>query len=168
MKGEQYLLDSKSPSEYIERSIRANIPRGVKATITHEWLKKTGFTIDDIVKARHRHPYWKKKKLEGNSERNLERMRAYNFSRGGRTGWDDALIKKFLSLSKKLPDGTYKTPDHAIAKSFETTIPSIQYMRRKLNLVEKVLERSPDFDILSLMRKSEQKIKTILEGLDAN
>mgnify|MGYP001355686672 CR=1 FL=1 len=168
MKGEQYLLESATPAEYIERSIRAGIPRGVKASITHEWLKRTGYSIEDVVKARHRHPYWKKKKLEGNAKRNMDRIHAYNFSSGGHTGWDDGLIKKFLLMSKKLPDGSYNTPDYELAKHFGTTIPSIQYMRRKLNLVEKVLEKSRDFDMLSLMKKSEQKIKIILEGLNGN
>jgi len=168
MKGKRYLMDSKNPMEYIERSISADVPRGVKATITHEWLAKTGYTIDDIMKARHRHPYWKKKRLEGNTERNMERIRAYNFSRGGHTEWDESLIKRFLQMSGHLSDGSYKTPDHELARIFQTSIPSIQYMRRKLNLVEKVLDKSSEFDMLFLMKKSEQKIKQILEDLDGN
>ena len=53
----EYLLESQTPEEYIERSLKVNISSSKKSKITVEWFKKTGFSVKDIEKARNRNDY---------------------------------------------------------------------------------------------------------------
>jgi len=140
---EQKLINSKTPEEYIENSIKCRLPSGRKAFITRLWLeKKAKYTIEDIKHARNRHPHWKKKKMEGSLERNQQRQHDHDYSRGGDITWNEKLIRKFIDLNRKDASGKYVSRDHQLAKKFNTTIPAIQHYRRKYNLTLKILERA--------------------------
>lgn len=165
-KGREYLMRAKDPNEYIKRCILSSVPRGKKAVITHEWLVKTGYSIDDIAKARSMNPYWKKRRLKGNVERTKARIKEYDFSVSKQTGWNEDLIIKFVLKNERNEDGSYKIPDYQLAKYFQTTIPAIQYMRRKHNLMLKVMEYTSEYKIIELMEKSENAIKHILKELE--
>ena len=59
------LSQSKTPQQFIDRCLHTKVSRGQKGLICIDWLKKTGYTNDDVKYARHRHPYWKAQKLKG-------------------------------------------------------------------------------------------------------
>jgi hypothetical protein len=138
-KTETAILESKTPEEYIDRSLRARISPAAKAKLARHWMESTGYTKEDILRARNRHPYWKRKKMEGSAERTRKRLAAHDYSEGSSVQWDAALVADFLGLNQRGPDGRYENKDWQLAERFGATIPSIQYMRRKLSKVEELL-----------------------------
>ncbi len=161
---EKKLYDSKNPKEYIENSVKSKLPAGKKAQITKQWLEKSGYTIKDIQQARSKHPYWQKKKSQGSAERNKARMEKNNYSNGKTIAWDKALLKQFITLNKKDKSGKYVNTDVEIAKTLKTTIPSIQYLRRKHRLVTSLINKKviKDKDFYDYMLKSEEVLKALL------
>jgi hypothetical protein len=138
-KTETVILESKTPEDYIDRSLKARLPPAAKAKLARHWMEATGYSKEDILRARNRHPYWKRKKMEGSAERTRRRLAAHDYSGGASVQWDQSLVAEFLSLSRKGPDGRYTQKDWQLAERFGATIPSIQYMRRKLSKVETLL-----------------------------
>jgi len=139
-KDEKKLLNSDNPDQYIDLSVKLDISRGRKAYLSRIWQESTGYTVDDIMYARNRHPYWKEKKQKNHKERTRKRLEQHNYSPGLRIEWTDDLIEKFLDLNKKKDNGRYEIEDRVLAKEFRTTIPGIQHMRRKMNYVSRILE----------------------------
>ena len=133
------ILESKTPEEYIDRSLKARISPAAKAKLARLWMESTGFGKEDILRARNRHPYWKRKKMEGSTERTRRRLSEHNYSGGASVQWDQTLVTKFLGLNHKRADGRYEHKDWQLAERFDATIPSIQYMRRKLSKVNFLL-----------------------------
>jgi hypothetical protein len=138
-KTETTILESKTPADYIDRSLKARISPAAKARLARIWMESSGYTKEDILKARNRHPYWKRKKMEGSAERTRRRLAAHNYSSGQSVQWDSKLVSEFLGLNKRDRDGRYEWKDWQLAEHFGATIPSIQYMRRKLSKVEDLL-----------------------------
>jgi hypothetical protein len=138
-KTETTILESKSPQDYIDRSLKARLSPAAKAKLARIWMESTGYSKDDILRARNRHPYWKKKKMEGSAERTKKRLAAHDYSGGSSVQWDEALVSEFLGLNKRASDGRYEYKDWQLAEHFGATIPSIQYMRRKLSKVSEIL-----------------------------
>src|SRR5512137_2192376 len=131
-KTETAILASKTPEDYIDRSLKARLSPAAKAKLARIWMESTGYTKEDILRARNRHPYWKKKKMEGSAERTRRRLEAHDYSGGGNVAWDRSRVEEFLSLNGKGADGRYERKDWELAEHFGGSIPSIQYMRRKL------------------------------------
>ncbi len=127
------LLLRKTPESYIDFSVQSSLTPAEKRKVTRIWLKKTGFTIDDINYARNRHPHWKKIKMKGSAERTKNRMEKYDFSKGKHMKWGKDELKEFLEVNSKMLD-------YELAEQFETSIPSIQGVRRLYNLAVKILE----------------------------
>jgi hypothetical protein len=138
-KTESVILESKNPQDYIDRSLKARLSPAAKAKLARVWMESTGYTKEDILRARNRHPYWKKKKMEGSAERTKKRLAAHDYSGGSAVQWDEKLVSEFLGLNKKGSDGRYEYKDWQLAEHFGATIPSIQYMRRKLSKVGELL-----------------------------
>ena len=138
-KTETSILESKTPEDYIDRSLKARLSPAAKAKLARRWMEATGYTKEDILRARNRHPYWKRKKMEGSAERTRKRLAAHDYSGGASVRWDQALVTEFLGLNRKDPEGRYEQKDWQLAERFGATIPSIQYMRRKLSRVESLL-----------------------------
>lgn len=139
-KDEKYLFQARTPMDYIDRSLKSRkIPSGRKAMVTRHWLEKTGFTIDDIKKARNRHPYWKKKKMAGTAQRNAQRFEEHDYSTGVNIIWSDALVDEFLRSNVKGKDGAYQYKDWELAKHFKCSIAAIQHMRRKYNMAVRII-----------------------------
>jgi hypothetical protein len=138
-KTETTILESKTPQDYIDRSLKARLSPAAKAKLARIWMESTGYSKEDILRARNRHPYWKKKKMEGSAERTKKRLAEHDYSGGSAVQWDDRLVSEFLGLNKKGPDGRYEYKDWQLAEHFGATIPSIQYMRRKLSKVGELL-----------------------------
>jgi hypothetical protein len=138
-KAELAILESKTPEAYIEASLKARIAPAAKARLARQWMEKTGYSKEAILHARNRHPYWKKKKMEGSAERTRRRLEAHDYSGGGNVAWDKARVEEFLSLNGKGADGRYEKKDWELAEHFGGSIPSIQYMRRKLRRVQEML-----------------------------
>ena len=127
------LLIRKTPESYIDFSVKSSLTPAEKRKVTRIWLKKTGFTIDDINYARNRHPHWKKIKMKGSAERTRNRMEKYDFSKGKHKKWGKDELREFLEVNDKLLD-------YQLAEKFESSIPSIQGVRRLYNLAIKILE----------------------------
>jgi hypothetical protein len=170
-KREEKLFNSKTPEEYIDNSLRCSLPAGRKAFITKLWLeKRVKYTIEDIKRARNRHPFWKKKKMEGSLDRNNQRHRDHNYTRHGKTEieWTEKTIRKFIDLNGKDAHGNYLNKDYQIAQKFSTTIPAIQHYRRKYNLVQKILEgqglRLSERRVLDYIGMSEKILRQELKG----
>jgi hypothetical protein len=138
-KTEAIILESKTPEDYIDRSLKARINPAAKAKLARQWMESTGYTKEDILRARNRHPYWKQKKMEGSAERTRRRLAAHDYSGGGSVRWNESLVSEFLGMNDKGPDGHYRLKDWQLAEHFGATIPSIQYMRRKLSKVSQLL-----------------------------
>ena len=138
-KTESSILGSKTPEDYIDRSLKARLKPADKARLARLWMEATGYTKEDILRARNRHPYWKRKKMEGSAERTRKRLTAHNYSGGASVRWDQSLVAEFLALNRRGSDGRYEQKDWQLAERFGATIPSIQYMRRKLSRVEALL-----------------------------
>jgi hypothetical protein len=138
-KTESAILESKTPEDYIDRSLKARLTPAAKAKLARRWMEATGYSKEDILRARNRHPYWKRKKMEGSADRTRKRLAAHDYSGGAQVQWDAALVGQFLGLNRKGTDGRYEHKDWQLAERFGATIPSIQYMRRKLSKVESLL-----------------------------
>jgi hypothetical protein len=165
-KNEFTLFNTRTPEEYIDKSLKLKIPSGRKAYITKLWMDKKGYTVEDIQHARNRHPYWKAKKMEGSAERNEERRKANDYSKNGAVNWNDKQIKKFISMNKKDKKGRYIHKDISLAKHFRVSIPSIQHYRRKYNMAIRILEyekkRPTNNGIFNYVVKSEEILRNIL------
>jgi hypothetical protein len=137
------ILNSKTPDDYVERTLNSELSRGEKIAIAREWQIKSGFTGKDIKEARQRHPFWKEKKREGSAQRIAERIKQHNYSKveGSRTReYSNEEIDVFLELNQKDRSGKYVKRDWEIAKQMRTTIPAIQHWRRKYNLISKIAD----------------------------
>ena len=141
-KGELKLFDSKNPKEYIMNSVKSRLDPSKKAALTKLWLtKKTKYTIEDIKYARNRHPYWKKRKGKGGLERTQKRIQEHDYTNNVPVIWDKENLKEFINMNKKDKNSIYINKDFELAKHFSTTIPSIQYLRRKHNIALKILTK---------------------------
>jgi hypothetical protein len=155
----EYLLGSKTPKEWIERSLEVSLTSGTKAILAKQWLKskKDKWTVKDIEYARNRNEYWKSIKTAGYKQRNNIRFAKYNFLEK-RKVWDSYTNKLFINiqLNKK---------DHELAKQFNTTIPGIQYRRRKLSMSRKIIDKYSQYniDILDLMSISEKRLREMVK-----
>jgi hypothetical protein len=138
-KTETTILESKTPADYIDRSLKARLSPAAKAKLARLWMESTGYSKEDILRARNRHPYWKRKKMEGSAERTRKRLAAHDYSSGASVQWDSRLVSEFLNLNRRDADGRYERKDWQLAERFGATIPSVQYMRRKLSKVESLL-----------------------------
>jgi hypothetical protein len=138
-KTETTILESKTPADYIDRSLKARLSPAAKAKLARLWMESTGYSKEDILRARNRHPYWKRKKMEGSAERTRRRLAAHDYSSGSSVQWNAKLVTEFLELNRRESDGRYEWKDWQLAEHFGATIPSIQYMRRKLSKVELLL-----------------------------
>ena len=164
------ILNSKTPAIYIDRCVNSTCM--AKGCIAKEWMKRTGYTIEDIKYARHRHPYWKKMKNKNYSTRNKIRWLKYNYVKDHkRYKWNIENIEFFIlvdGMNKQLRD-CYEYKDKKLAKMLQTTIPSIQYLRRKRNLVEAILKKQGKRltfkRIIDLIIRDELYLRNYLKGI---
>ncbi len=138
-KWEKRILGSSSPEEYVENSLKSGLPPSEKARLTRIWMESTGFTRDDILYARNRHPHWKRKKAEGAEQRSRRRLDLHDYSMGSPRSWDARLLAEFLELNGKDKAGRYLHKDWELASHFGVSIPSIQYLRRKYLAVRRIM-----------------------------
>jgi len=155
-KWEKSILESRTPEEYVERSLRSKLLPAEKAALARLWMDETGFTKADILYARNRNPFWKKKKMEGAGERTRRRLDMHDYSRGLTVQWTREKLQEFLELNKKESSGRYLYKDWELASHFDTSIPSIQYLRRKYLRVRELLgPRARKEKIVEYMGSSE-------------
>jgi hypothetical protein len=138
-KWEKTILESGTPDEYVANSLKSNLSPSAKAKLAREWMERTGYDTSDILYARNRNPYWKKKKMEGSSERTQKRLELHDYSSNESISWTTDRLQEFLDLNKKDTAGRYINKDWEIAQHFGTSIPSIQYLRRKYLRVREIL-----------------------------
>lgn len=171
-KTETTILESKTPVDYIDRSLKARLSPAAKAKLARLWMESTGYTKEDILRARNRHPYWKRKKMEGSAERTRKRLAAHDYSSGAPVQWDSGLVSEFLELNQRGSDGRYEQKDWQLAEHFGATIPSIQYMRRKLSKVEDLLgTRVSRGKVVEYLLRAESVLsrgKEAVEGINAS
>jgi hypothetical protein len=170
-KSETAILEAKTPEDYIDRSLKARLLPAAKAKLARQWMESTGYTKEDILRARNRHPYWKRKKMEGSAERTRRRLAAHDYSGGASVQWNEALVSEFLSLNHRDAAGRYDQKDWQLAERFGATIPSIQYMRRKLSKVEGLLgPRATQPKLVEYLLRAESVLargKDAVEGMNA-
>ena len=159
-KSETTILESKDPAAYIDSSLKSRLSPAAKARLARLWMEKTGYSKEDILRARNRHPYWRKKKMEGSVERTRRRLAAHDYSGGAEVEWTRARIEEFLSLNGKGRDGRYEMKDWQLAEHFGSSIPSIQYMRRKCRKVESLIgARASRAKTLDYLMRAESVLK---------
>ncbi|MDH4262162.1 MAG: hypothetical protein OEV78_03850 [Spirochaetia bacterium] len=127
------LLSAKTPEEYIDNSVKSKLPQRDKARATKIWLEQTDFTIEDISYARNRHPYWKAIKQKNHQFRTRKRFSDFNYSTGNTQPWTIELLKQFLEVNDKITD-------RELAQQFKRSLPSIQAIRRRINLANRIFE----------------------------
>ena len=160
------LLNSRTPEEYIDQSVKSNLPQREKAKATKQWLEESGFTMDDISYARNRHPYWKSVKQRNHQERTRKRFDEYNYSKGGSKPWTEDLLKDFLDHN------TEKT-DRELAQAFNRSIPSVQAIRRRINIANRIFSlegksRITKNMLLKLIMSDEKVLRRKLDELKAS
>ncbi|MDA3901555.1 MAG: hypothetical protein PF637_13685 [Spirochaetes bacterium] len=144
---EKQILSAKDPAQFIDRCVNSRVSRGKKIVLGRQWREKTGYSMEDIEYARNRHPYWKQKKMAGWRERNEKRWSTYNYTSTESlepdywTKNNFANLREYIKKDKKGTNGLYKIKDRELAEFFKTSIPSIQHMRRKSNMVTRILEK---------------------------
>ena len=161
------ILNAKTPMEFIHRCIYTNISSGEKHKASREWRNRTGHTVRDIMYARHRHPYWKIKKHIGHKERYIERTKRHMYYEvSGRSRfkrYTDEELLEFIRMNKTDKQGYYLNPDRVLAKHFGTSIPSVQYLRRKLNssliILKKINKAYTEKSVLNLIKESEHVLR---------
>lgn len=170
------ILKSKTPEEYIDRCLNSNLSANEKSQLAIEWFEKTGFTIDDVKYARHRHPYWKAEKMKGFKQRNARRWKLHDYSSNKnkkkkdkkRKFWTEEELITFVFLNRKdSSTDKYIYTDAYLAKKFSTTISSIQNLRRKANVIRKIkkhIKVSSRREIM-MMTKSDKALKKDLKKL---
>jgi hypothetical protein len=130
-------IKRQTPSDYIDFCTKSKLGSGDKAKLTKIWLGATKYKIKDLEYARNRHPYWKKLKEKGSVERNKIRLEKYNFydrkKYGRNKKWSDDELREFLKLNDQ-------KRDWELAQHFERSIPSIQFIRRKIQLALKLAD----------------------------
>jgi len=155
-KWEKIILESGTPEDYVANSLKSNLSPSAKAKIARQWMENTGYGKEDILYARNRNPYWKKKKMEGSEERTRRRLDMHDYSRGKSMEWTRDRLQEFLDANKKDASGRYIHKDWELASHFGTSIPSIQYLRRKYLRVRELLgSRARKEKILDYMASSE-------------
>lgn len=138
-KTEKAILESRTPEEYVENSLKSKLAPAEKARLARRWMEATGFTKSDILHARNRNPYWKRRKMEGAGERTRRRLDLHDYSQGTAIEWTRERLAEFIELNRKGSDGRYLRKDWEIAMHFGTSIPSVQYLRRKHLRVRELL-----------------------------
>lgn len=163
-KEKKKLLASKTPEEYIERSLKSKLGSGQKGSVTSEWLKITKYSFEDLQRARNRNPYWKKLKGKGSYERNAKRLEKFNFkvSDEPKKVWTDSDLALLYDMNKK-------KKDWELAEHFQTSLPAINHIRRKIKLAkmifEKKAEKATKKKIINLIKKNEKYLRTELKSL---
>ncbi len=127
------LLQKKTADAYVDFSVKSSLTPAEKRIVTRLWLAKTGLKIEDINYARNRHPYWKKIKMKGASERTKSRMEKFDFSKGKHKKWGKEELLEFLELNSG-------KADFELAEHFKCSIPAVQGVRRLYNLAVKILD----------------------------
>ncbi len=138
-KSEKLLLESKTPDEYVANALISRFSPSEKARLTRIWMERTGYTREDLVLARNRNEYWKKRKMQGAAVRTKKRMQMHDYSLAPTVDWTPERIDEFIRLNRKDAYGRYTHRDWELAMHFGTSIPSIQYLRRKYNRIRKML-----------------------------
>lgn len=155
-KSEKLIIESATPDEYVANSLKSKLKPADKAKLARIWMERTGYTREDIIRARNRNAYWRKRKMEGAAERTRRRMQEHDYSKGKAIEWTRERIEEFIALNRKDAYGRYIHRDWELAQHFETSIPSIQYMRRKYNKIRKMLGLSAKRDkVIDYMSCSE-------------
>jgi len=137
-------LDSRNPEEYVQNSLKSRLSPAEKAKLARLWMESTGYTREDIIQARNRSTYWRKRKMEGAAERTKRRMEQHDYSQGKNIEWTRERLDEFLTLNRKDAYGRYLRRDWELAEHFGTSIPSIQYLRRKYNKVKRCSVLEPN------------------------
>ena len=163
---EKQILQSKTAHQFIDRCLNSKVHRGHKVALCIEWLKKTGYTSEDVKYARHRHPYWKAMKLRGNKERNKKRMKQFNFFSGKSSRrWTKKEIKEFIQYNKKEDDGKYKNTDWVIASKMQISIGAVQGWRRKFNMIERLTKSRKKVNIMDMLAIGENELRRKVKKL---
>lgn len=137
-------------------SLKSNLAPSEKAKLARIWMERSGYTKEDILYARNRNEFWKKKKMEGSAERTKRRLGEHDYSSGAMVEWTAEKLKDFVELNRKDSSGRYLHKDWELAQHFGTSIPSIQYLRRKYLRVRELLgPRARKEKILDYMASSE-------------
>lgn len=165
-KTEQAILNAKTPEDYVDLSVRSKLPPRAKARLAKDWMRKTGCSVEDIVRARNRHPYWKAKKQENASERAKNRLAMHSYAAGSEIEWTSELVAEFLEKNRRDKDGNYVYRDWQLAEHFGTTIPSIQYMRRKFIRLQGAVgaQALKKNKLVESMKRSEVVLKKVASG----
>ncbi len=158
------LMMAKTPEEYIGRSLKSKLSSGQKGNITVKWLEKTNYTFADLQRARADNPYWKEMRSKGSYERNAKRLEKYNFK--GTTKVKKEWTKEDLS---ELYDLNKLKKDWELAKHFQTSLPAINHIRRKLKLARVIMEKKNEKPnkkkLLLLITKNEKALRAELNSL---
>lgn len=126
------LLKADSPEKYIDLATKSSLKSSLKGIVTRHWLKQRNFSVRDLTYARNRHPHWKSKKQINHAERTRQRFQSFNYSQGQAKNWTAEELRRFLELNEQ-------ASDRELAEKFQRSIPSVQGIRRRINLAKKIL-----------------------------
>ncbi|MFH0974553.1 MAG: hypothetical protein V1874_02080 [Spirochaetota bacterium] len=168
-KDEKKLLNLKTCEEYVDRAIKIKISPGRKAYISRLWLEKTGYESSDLRYARVHHLYWRKKKITGTLERTIIRLKKHDYKTGIKKTWNHYRMELFVNMNIRKDSGKYVYKDWELAKCFSCSIATIQHLRRKYNIVEKIVNIQNKINhntFIDYMLTSEHHLRTIKKTLN--
>lgn len=168
-KQEKYLLSASTPDEWVERCLKSRLTHGRKTALSRKWCKETGYTSLDIAKARNKNKMHQKRRSLGYQERNKKRWELHNYKdphQHRERAWPIKKVYKFIELNAQ-KGSSYLHPDHQIARTLHTTIPSVQYWRRKHNLCKYIMKHSKQFKLISLLRRSEWYLIDLKQSIES-
>ena len=98
---------------------------------------------------------------KGSILRNTARFEEHNYKKSTKSiSWTEKRLKDFLDMHESMIDWQ-------LAKKFKTTIPSIQGVRRKINLAKRILEdkskRPTKPAILKLIVQAESVLRNMIK-----
>ena len=145
--------DIKSLEEYIDKLIYSGLSRSQKLKIGKQFVKQTGISGKEIIKARNRHPYCKSQKNKNIYAR--LKKRNLQFKDKPKRRWTEEELELFILIN---PDMT----DIELSNKFERSIPAINSIRRKLSIIQKYGKK--EFGFIWLLMREEKNLKIILNG----
>ncbi len=107
----------------------------------------------------------KRKPDEKSQIRNMERLHTHRYGvnrRGNGRGYTLDELKLFLSMNNKNDSGRYENTDIKIAQDMQISLATVQYLRRKCNIIRKL--NVPSEKMIDFFKMSEKALSDLLKA----
>ncbi|MCE9500823.1 MAG: hypothetical protein K8R21_10030 [Leptospira sp.] len=154
-----------NPQQYVELLSKSKLSGSEKAYTSIEWKRATGYTTEEIKKARSQNDFWKTKQRKSADKYRTKRLAENNFLSGASAKhlWTPKELHKFYLLNEK------GNTDVELARVFRTSVPAVYSVRRKFSMAKSLLiqmKRKPNSsNLVDMASGSEAKLRLTLREL---